>query len=222
MLQVDSLVFEHFSKKRSTPVLQGCSFTVSRGEFAALAGASGSGKTTLLHCLAGLLRPSSGRILLEGEELTTKKVEELSLLRRTKIGMAFQASHLLPMFTALENVMVPLLLGHAGRTGARTAAEEALEAVGLSHRAIHYPDELSSGEQARVGFARSIVHDPALLLADEPTGNLDEGTTLDLLALLDTFRRNRNLTILVATHDPVVARVCGRQLQMTAGKVKEP
>jgi putative ABC transport system ATP-binding protein len=195
------------------------SFKVPKGEFAAIMGPSGSGKSTLLHLIGGLDRPSEGRVRLDGTPLEQMADGALSALRRRKVGFIFQFFHLLPTLTALENVCLPLLLdGQAlGRVTAR--ARELLECMKLGHRLDHRPDQLSGGEMQRVAIARALVADPALVLADEPTGNLDTKTGESILGLLGELHRERGYTIVMVTHDRAAALHAQRLIALRDGRV---
>ncbi len=201
-------------------VLRGISLDVARGEAVGLVGPSGSGKSTLLMVMAGLERPDSGRIAVAGTDLGGLDEDALARFRGRKIGIVFQAFHLVPTMTALENVALPLELADAPDAEARAAAE--LEAVGLGHRLNHYPAQLSGGEQQRVAVARALAPNPAILVADEPTGNLDEGTGRGIVDLLFRLKRERGATLVLVTHDPGLARLCDRTVRLRAGRVEEP
>jgi putative ABC transport system ATP-binding protein len=210
------------SRKVSSPegeltIVDGVSLEIGGGETVALVGASGAGKSTLLALLAGLDQPSAGRIWLAGTEITSLTEDERARLRAERVGFVFQAFHLLPSLTALENVMLPLEL--AGRTGARDAAAAMLSRVGLAGRKGHYPRQLSGGEQQRVALARALVMQPAVLFADEPTGNLDTATGHAIWQLLFDLNAEVGTTLVLVTHDGELARRCGRVLHMTAGRL---
>ena len=190
------------SGTRTLTVLDGVSFSIARGEFAAVMGPSGSGKSTLLALLAGLDRPSEGAVLIDGEAIESMSESRLALLRRRKVGFVFQSFHLLGNFTALENVMLPLEL--LGAPSPRTRAAELLGRVGLGDRGHHYPTQLSGGEQQRVALARAFAPDPSLLLADEPTGNLDSENGQIVLDMMLGLRRDHGTTLVLVTHDPAV------------------
>ena len=190
---------------------------IAAGETVSLVGPSGSGKTSLLLLIAGLEQASSGRIAVSGRDLTKMSEDDLALLRRDRIGIVFQNFHLIPTMNAMENVAVPLEL--AGAADAFARAEAALEAVGLSHRLTHYPAQLSGGEQQRVALARALAPRPALLLADEPTGNLDHDTGARIIDLLFAQAQAINATLLLITHDPALAARCSRQLHMADGQI---
>ncbi len=201
-------------------VLRGISLDVAMGEAVGLVGPSGSGKSTLLMVMAGLERPDSGRITVAGTDLGGLDEDALARFRGRNIGIVFQAFHLVPTMTALENVALPLELADAPDAQARAAAE--LAAVGLGHRLHHYPAQLSGGEQQRVAVARALAPNPAILVADEPTGNLDETTGRGIVDLLFTLRRERGATLVLVTHDPGLARLCDRTVRLRAGQIEEP
>jgi len=184
-----------------------------------LVGPSGSGKTSLLMVLAGLERPTGGRVRLDGLDVTRMDEDALARLRRDRIGIVFQAFHLIPTMTAQENVAVPLEL--AGRPDADARATEALRAVGLGHRLGHLPGQLSGGEQQRVALARAFAPEPALLLADEPTGNLDHATGEVVMDLLFSLRARSGTTLLLITHDPRLAARCDRQVHLADGQIMQ-
>lgn len=217
---------EGLSKQVSGPegvlrILREISFTVMPGEAAAIVGASGSGKTTLLGLLAGLDVPSSGRVLLDGCDLFALNEDARAELRGRMIGFVFQSFQLLPGLTALENVMLPLELAGRARE-ARAAAREVLVRVGLGERLQHYPQQLSGGEQQRVAIARAFAPRPKLLLADEPTGNLDQVTGARIIDLLFDLNHAQHSTLLLVTHDEALAQRCSRRLQLEAGRLMQP
>jgi len=196
-------------------IVRDVSFAIDAGERVAIVGASGAGKSTLLALLAGLDTPSSGRVLLAGTDLTSLDEDGRARLRATRVGFVFQSFHLVPALTALENVMLPLEL--AGRGDARRTAREALDRVGLKDRTGHYPRQLSGGEQQRVAIARAFVTRPAVLFADEPTGNLDTITGARIGDLLFEMNASSRTTVVLVTHDNTLAARCGRVLRMEAG-----
>ncbi len=200
-------------------VLRGVSLRVARGQSVSLVGPSGSGKSTLLMALGGLERPDSGSIRVAGEELTALSEDQLAAFRGRTIGIVFQSFHLIPNMTALENVAVPLELAGVGNAFARASAE--LAAVGLTDRLTHYPAELSGGEQQRVAIARALVARPAILLADEPTGNLDAATGAQIVELLFRSAAERGTTLVLVTHDATLAARCDRVVSLNAGTVLE-
>lgn len=198
-------------------ILRGIDLDIASGETVALLGPSGSGKTSLLMLLAGLERPSAGQIRLAGHDLSGLGEDALARLRRTHIGIVFQAFHLIPTMTALENVAVPLELAH--RADARARARASLEAVGLGHRLTHLPSQLSGGEQQRVAIARAFSATPRLILADEPTGNLDQATGREIISLLFAEQKAHGTTLLLVTHDPALASRCQRRLLLADGRL---
>jgi len=200
-------------------ILDGVSLDVARGESLAIVGASGSGKTTLLGLLAGLDRPSTGEIRLGGERLDVLDEEARARLRRRLVGFVFQSFHLLPALNAEENVMLPLEL--EGRSDAAARARAALAGVGLDARRHHYPHQLSGGEQQRVALARAFVHEPELLFADEPTGNLDQRTGAAVGDLLFALNREHGTTLVLVTHDTNLAARCVRSLRLTDGRIAQ-
>ena len=205
------------SGPRDLTVLDDVSLSVARGEFVAVMGKSGSGKSTLLALLAGLDRPTSGSVLVDGEAIERKSESELALLRRKKIGFVFQSFQLLGNFTAEENVMLPLELLGSGDPRGRAAA--LLERVGLGGRGHHYPSQLSGGEQQRVALARAFAPDPPLLLADEPTGNLDGETGRLVLDTTLQLRQDHGTTLVLVTHDPGLATLADRTVRLRDGRV---
>ncbi len=198
-------------------ILRGVDLSVRRGEALGLVGPSGSGKTSLLMLLAGLERPTGGALRVAGRDLAPMGEDALARFRRDTVGIVFQAFHLIPTMTALENVAVPLEF--AGRPDAFGRAEAALAAVGLGHRLGHYPGQLSGGEQQRVAIARATVAEPPLLLADEPTGNLDGATGGAVMDLLFDLRARLGTTLLLITHDLALAARCGRVVRMADGRI---
>jgi putative ABC transport system ATP-binding protein len=215
---------ENLTKKVTSPegmltIVNDVTLDIAAGESVAIIGASGAGKSTLLALLAGLDTPTSGRISLAGADLTSLDEDGRARLRAERVGFVFQSFHLVPSLTALENVMLPLEL--AGRRDAREAALETLGRVGLAQRKGHYPRQLSGGEQQRVAIARAFVTRPAVLFADEPTGNLDTHTGERIITLLFDLNAQSNTTLVLVTHDPAVAARCGRLLQMDSGELRQ-
>lgn len=199
--------------------LDGVNISISAGEMVAVTGPSGSGKSTLMHILGCLDTPDEGEYFLEGENVATLSPNQLAAVRNRRIGFVFQSFNLLPRVSALENVELPLL--YAGRDDARTAAMNALDAVGLSDRQHHDPSQLSGGQRQRVAIARAMVSDPAIILADEPTGNLDSRTSLEIMELFAKLNQEGGRTIILVTHDPQVAGFCQRQIRFCDGRVVE-
>jgi putative ABC transport system ATP-binding protein len=199
-------------------ILKGISFQIMRGEFVSIVGPSGSGKSTLLGIIAGLDNPSTGQVLIDGVDITHMSEGKLAGVRNSKIGMVFQAFNLIPTLTAQENVEVPLYVGkHKGSPSAR--AQELLGLVGLSHRLNHRPNQISGGEQQRVAIARALATDPAIVIADEPTGNLDARNGENILKLIAELRERTGKTFIIATHDPVVASHADRAIRIVDGKI---
>lgn len=206
------------SGARTLTILGGIDLAIEAGELVAVLGPSGSGKSTLLGLLAGLDRPTSGSVLIDGRAIEALDEDELALLRRARIGFVFQSFQLLGNLTARENVLLPLEL--TGYEGARNRADEVLREVGLADRAHHYPSQLSGGEQQRVAVARAFAPRPALLLADEPTGNLDSETGERVLELLLEMRAKHGTTLVLVTHDQAIAARADRQLRMLDGRLE--
>lgn len=198
-------------------VLKGIDLQVEEHEIVAIMGASGAGKSTLLQILGTLSTPDAGSLRLAGEDVLRLKGERLAAFRGKRIGFVFQAHHLLPEFSALENVMMPALIAGVPMKAARAKAVQLLEEVGLGGRQGHKPNELSGGEQQRVAIARALVNDPAVLFADEPTGNLDSATKQEIHRLLLELRERLGQTIVIVTHDPELAALCDRTLTMRDG-----
>ncbi|MDR3604310.1 MAG: ABC transporter ATP-binding protein [Syntrophaceae bacterium] len=222
MGQSNIVVIDELSKsyRRGTqeiPVLIGISLTVGEGEFLALMGPSGSGKTTLLNMIAGIDRPDSGRLIVGGVDIATLGESELSRWRGSNVGFIFQFYNLIPVLDALENVQLPLLLTSLSRSERREHAIAALEAVGLVDRMDHFPSELSGGQQQKVAIARAIVTDPLLIVADEPTGDLDKKSASDVLNLLWQLNEQFEKTIIMVTHDPRAAKKSKRILFLDKG-----
>ncbi|MBV6474933.1 MAG: Lipoprotein-releasing system ATP-binding protein LolD [Rhodocyclaceae bacterium] len=217
MIEAVSLGKEVPSGDSRLTILHEISFKVMAGEAVAIVGASGSGKSTLLGLLAGLDVPSRGRVLLAGSDLSTLGEDARAALRGAMLGFVFQSFQLLPALTALENVMLPLEL--AGRDGVRADAEQLLARVGLSGRLGHYPKHLSGGEQQRVAIARAFAMKPGLLLADEPTGNLDAATGAGIIDLMFAMNAEQGTTLVLVTHDEAIARRCGRVLKLDGGRL---
>jgi lipoprotein-releasing system ATP-binding protein len=210
--------FQHMG--RTLEVLKGIDLNIYQGQILAIVGASGAGKSTLLHCIGTLDLPSRGRIRLAGEELTTMSSARLAAVRNRSIGFVFQFHHLLPEFNALENVMLPGLIQGKSRREMEKRAQALLEEVGLSHRVNHRPGELSGGEQQRVAVARALTLDPKLLLADEPTGNLDSATSNAIHDLFFEINKQHGTTIVVVTHNSAFAESMPRVVRMHDGRIE--
>jgi putative ABC transport system ATP-binding protein len=217
MILLETVAVTLTSAAGAVNVLRGVSLRMAAGETAALIGPSGSGKTTLLMTAAGLVRPSAGRVEVAGIDLATLDEDGLARFRRGAVGIVFQGFHLVPTMTALENVALPLEF--AGRRDAFEVAAESLAAVGLAPRREHYPAELSGGEQQRVALARAFAASPKLILADEPTGNLDGATGRQVMDLLFRLAAERRTTLLLVTHEPDLARRAQRLVELADGKI---
>jgi putative ABC transport system ATP-binding protein len=202
--------------------LRGVDLRLSRGEFAVIAGPSGSGKSTLLNLLGCLDEPDSGSVAFEGRDLGRANAAERTLFRRRRLGFLFQSFHLVPVLSAFENVEYPLLIDGVPRRERRRRVEAALVEVGLEHRAAHRPDRLSGGERQRVALARALIHDPMLVLADEPTASLDSATGGTVIGLLSRLNAERGVSFLVATHDPAIMARVPRVVHLADGRVVEP
>jgi putative ABC transport system ATP-binding protein len=213
-------VTRHFQLEGITvPALRGVSLTVYGGDYLAIVGPSGSGKSTLMHLLGGLDRPTSGQLLLGGRDVTALTSAELARLRNEVIGFVFQSFHLLPRTSALENVELPLIYRGVRRRERTRRAAQMLDRVGLAHRRSHRPNQLSGGEQQRVAIARALVTQPSVLLADEPTGNLDSASGELILSLLEQLNAERGVALAVVTHDASIAARAHRRIVMRDGRI---
>ncbi len=219
IVEAAGLVKQVRSDGRDLHIVDNVSFSVFPGESVAIVGVSGSGKSTLLGLLAGLDAPSAGRVVIDGEDITALDEDGRAAVRARAVGFVFQSFQLLPALTAIENVMLPLELAGAG--DARAAAAAMLERVGLSERLTHYPKQLSGGEQQRVAIARAFVTQPKLLLADEPTGNLDADTGARIASLMFDLNRERGTTLLLVTRDESISSRCNRTLRLASGRLLE-
>jgi len=219
MIEVSNVVKVYRRGKNEVPALQGVSLTVPRGQFLSVMGSSGSGKSTMLNLLGALDVPTSGTLRIDGKEISRFPDDELSRFRRDRLGFIFQFFNLLPTLTAVENVILPELLAGKHRDELEPKAKALLEQFGLKGRHSHRPDELSGGEMQRVAVARALLSEPALLLADEPTGNLDSRTGAEVLKLIREATRARNLTVVMVTHDPKAAEVGDRLVLLADGKI---
>ncbi|HIF5499981.1 TPA: lipoprotein-releasing ABC transporter ATP-binding protein LolD [Pasteurella multocida] len=206
---------------QQTQVLKDVSFSMQAGELVAIVGSSGSGKSTLLHLLGGLDQPTSGEVFIQNQSLQKINANQLAQLRNQYLGFVYQFHHLMADFSALENVMMPMLIGKQNKLEAQDRAEKMLTAVGLSHRISHRPSALSGGERQRVAIARSLVNHPALVLADEPTGNLDRKTTESIFDLIKQLNQEQNIAFLLVTHDLALAEKLSRRLVMQDGVLRE-
>lgn len=220
ILRVSKLTHKVDLESNTLTILQGVNLEINQGDSVAIVGRSGSGKTTLLGLLAGLDTPSEGSIELDGANISALSEDERAALRAQRVGFVFQSFQLLPALTALENVMLPLEL--AGRQNSEARARELLQRVGLGERLTHTPRQLSGGEQQRVAIARAFACEPAILFADEPTGNLDNRTGKDVSDLLMALNREQGTTLVMVTHDEQLAARCGRQFHIEGGVLSEP
>ncbi len=218
-LKIQGLYKSFQSGNEKLCILIDLSLQLAKGEMLAVTGASGSGKSTFLHLVGGMDRADAGKIFLAGEEVTRLEGQQLAQFRNRKIGFIFQFHHLLPEFSALENVMFPLLLRRIPFVEARTRAHVLLDEVGLADRSHHKPGQLSGGEQQRVAVARALVGKPSLLLGDEPTGNLDEHTAEAIYELLLDIQRRHHLTSIIVTHNPKLAALCSLEKRLEEGKL---
>ncbi len=220
MIEVRQLTKSFSAGPRRVDVLRGIDLSIAKGERVAIVGASGAGKTTLMHILGGLDRPTGGGVLFEGGDIFALRGGALDAFRNRTIGFIFQFHQLLPEFTALENVMMPALIARTARAKAADRAASVLGEVGLGHRLTHKPGELSGGEQQRVAIARALIMSPRLLLADEPTGNLDSGTSDEIYRLLSALHESHGLTMVVVTHSQVLAQRLDRIVHMEDGRIR--
>ncbi len=217
MIRLDDIHLTLNSRAGPVNILRGIDLGIARGEAAGMVGPSGSGKSTLMSVMAGLEKPSSGRVAIDGQDITGMDEDALARFRRGRIGIVFQSFHLIPTMTALENVAVPLEL--MGDRHAFDRAAEELKVVGLGARTEHYPGQLSGGEQQRVALARALAPQPGLLLADEPTGNLDAGTGAAIIELMFALQAERGTTLVLITHDAGLAARCDRQIRLRDGRI---
>ncbi len=221
VLQANDIYKTYHLGGRELQVLRGVNLELRRGEFVALQGASGSGKSTLLQLLGGLDRPTSGTIRFKGNPLRLQTSQQAAIFRGQNVGFVFQAYHLLPDLNALENVMLPAQVQRTAVSVSRNRGMDLLVRVGLADRMEHRPSELSGGEQQRVAIARAMMNEPEIILADEPTGNLDSNTEAEIIDLLNKLHQERNLTLLVATHDEIVAAATQRVERLVDGRLAD-
>jgi putative ABC transport system ATP-binding protein len=220
-IQVQELYKSYHRDSLEIPVLRNINLEISRGEFIAFMGPSGSGKTTLLNLIAGIDKPTSGKIFIDGVDVAELNETELAVWRSRNVGFIFQFYNLIPVLTALENVELPLILTPLAKQKRRAHAEAALDVVGLGDRMHHYPRQLSGGQEQRVAIARAIATDPVILVADEPTGDLDKISAEEVLNLMDRLNRELNKTILMVTHDPRAAERARSQRHLEKGELAE-
>ena len=221
LVSARSLSKSYTMGRRTLEVLRAVDLDVARGEFLALRGASGAGKSTLLHLIGGLDAPNAGEIRFDGQNLAEFSESELTHFRNRRVGFVFQAYHLLPELTALENVCLPARVARISADTAEKRGRELLSRVGLQERTAHKPFELSGGEQQRVAIARALINEPELLLADEPTGNLDSRTGGEIIELLKSLRAEKHMTLAIATHDANVAASAPRVIELVDGQIRQ-
>lgn len=221
MIKLENITREYRMGEDIVRAVSGISLEIMEGEFVALVGPSGSGKSTTMHIIGGLDTPTSGRVIVDGHDLSRAGDRELSRYRNEKIGFVFQAFNLHPTYTAMENVALPLIFSGIGYSRRMKIAAEALETVGLSDRALHRPNQLSGGERQRVSIARALVTQPKIILADEPTGNLDSKNGQLVMELLSRLNKEKGITLIIVTHNMEIAAVAGRIIKMRDGKIVE-
>ena len=220
-IELRQVTKEYYKGDQKITPLRDVNLDVERGEFVSFMGASGSGKTTMLNIIAGIDRPSSGTITIDGVDITKLSRSQLALWRAEHVGYIFQLYNLVPVLTAYENVELPLLLLPLSAAERHKRVEIALESVGIAQRADHYPRQLSGGEEQRVSIARAIVATPAIIVADEPTGDLDSEASVQILNLLQRLNKELGMTFLMVTHDPRAAAIAGRQLRLDKGQLAD-
>ena len=218
IIATHSLVKNYGRKKKEVSGLSGVDLTIERGEYVAIVGPSGSGKTTLLLCLGGLIRPTSGKVLIDGTSIYDLKMADRIEIRRSRIGFLFQTFNLIPYLTSMENTQIPLMIAGKSRKQQETVAQSMLERVGLGDRLYHKPSELSIGQQQRVALARTLANSPSIILADEPTGNLDPATVDSVAEKLRELNED-GITIVMVTHDPRMAARAGRVTELVDGRM---
>lgn len=218
ILKVENLCKTYGTKKNRTDALKGISFSAEKGEFLAITGQSGSGKSTLLHLIGGVDLPTSGHIYVDGKEVFSRSAEQMAIFRRRQVGLVYQFYNLIPVLTAEENILLPLKLD--GRKINRKRADELIAALGLADRKSHLPMQLSGGQQQRVSIGRALIHAPALLLADEPTGNLDSKSGQEIVELLKYSNRTYGQTLILVTHDEQIALQADRIIRLFDGRIQ--
>ncbi len=219
MISIDNLVKDYRLGDETVHALAGVSLNIPDGDFIAIIGPSGSGKSTMLHLIGGLDTPSSGKIIVDGRDLSRASDKDLAKYRNSKVGFIFQTFNLHPTYSALENVSIPLLFSKIPRRDRKKRAASALDAVGMSHRAKHHPNQLSGGERQRVAIARALVTNPRVIVADEPTGNLDSVNGANIMELLGNMNKQKGITVIIATHDPEIAGRARRVISMKDGSI---
>lgn len=221
MIDVRKLTKRYFIGSEEIRAVDDVSFNVKNGEFASIVGHSGSGKTTLLSLIGGLTRPDSGKVIINGVDILSLNDDELSEYRNKKVSFVYQFSSLIPTLTSLENVILPTIFAKEKKTDITSRAKELLGLVGLGDKFNAYPAQLSGGQQRRVAIARAFINEPELVLADEPTGDLDEETEKEVMALFERFNKEKGITFVLVTHNRELTRVASRRFQMSAGKLNE-
>ncbi len=219
ILRTEHLFKTYGEGENAINAVDGVSFSVEQGEFMAIVGASGSGKSTLMHLIGGVDRPTSGKIYVDGKDISTLSADKLAIFRRRQIGIVYQFYNLIPILTAEENITLPWNLD--GRKPDKERLDEIMRSLGIIDKRNNLPNELSGGQQQRVSIARAMINNPALLLADEPTGNLDSKATEDIMSILKLANKNFNQTILMITHDLEIAKGADRIVRITDGKLEE-
>lgn len=220
VIKVIDLAHEFQMGEVNVPALRGVNFSIQKADFICIIGPSGSGKSTLLNLIGGIERPTSGKIMIDGIDITTLDERELADYRKRKVGFVFQSYNLIPTLTALQNVELPLIFSGISQEMRRERAQQALMSVGLSHRINHKPTELSGGEQQRVSLARALINNPSIVLADEPTGNLDTATGREILRLLKDLNEKNQQTFIIVTHDPEVSEYADRKIYIRDGLIE--
>ncbi len=221
MIDVSNLTKRYFIDSEEIRAVDGVTFNIKKGEFVSIVGHSGSGKTTLLSLIGGLTRPDEGMITINGVDILSLNDDELSEYRNKKVSFVYQFSSLIPTLTSLENVILPTIFSKEKRTAITSKAKELLELVGLKDKFNAYPTQLSGGQQRRVAIARAFINEPELILADEPTGDLDEDTEREVMGLFERFNKEMGITFVLVTHNRELAKAASRRFQMSSGKLNE-